>query len=387
MPTPRQQIDAWKARLLDLSRRNRMLHTRPGVGGTVALSYPDALRLFDALVRRRRRLTFATPLTLEERLAVLRWDAPATGATVRLDTIAAPLPKDGQLATDLLPADQERALYTLRLRSRTALGEGGVNVLFVALGFLEWFDRDAPELVMRSPLLLVPVELLREKGGDEYALRLLDDELALNPTLAHKLRQDYGIALPALPDDDAIQLDQLFATIGELVARHDGWRVQPECTLGLFSFLKLMLYHDLERAAEIAATHPVLSLLTGEGKTAEGTAGDNILQPSAFSLQPLDERPPEQCYQILDADASQSEAIEAARGGASFVLQGPPGTGKSQTIANIIAECLAQHKRVLFVSEKMAALDVVYERLRQCGLAEFCLEAHSHKASKRAGRL
>ena len=87
---------------------------------------------------------------------------------------------------------------------------------------------------------------------------------------------------------------------------------------------------------------------------------------------------------MLDADSSQAEAIAAALAGQSFVLHGPPGTGKSQTIANIIAECMAAGKRVLFVSEKMAALQVVFERLKQCGLAEFCLEAHSHKASKRA---
>ena len=63
-------------------------------------------------------------------------------------------------------------------------------------------------------------------------------------------------------------------------------------------------------------------------------------------------------------------------------MQGPPGTGKSQTIANIISECIARGKSVLFVSDKMAALEVVYKRLTEVGLAHFCLELHSSKANK-----
>src|SRR6266545_5871071 len=198
MPTTHQQIEAWKARLLDLGRRNRLLHTRPGLAGTVALTDPPAEALFDALVRGRRKLTFAAALTLEQRLAALSWDTPAIGVTMRLDRIPTPPPKSGQVATDLDPVDQERALYNLRLRARSALVEQGVNVLFLALGFLEWYAPEAPEEIWRSPLLLLPVEILRAPLGAEYALRLLDDEVVLNPTLAHKLRQQFGMELPEL---------------------------------------------------------------------------------------------------------------------------------------------------------------------------------------------
>jgi len=92
---------------------------------------------------------------------------------------------------------------------------------------------------------------------------------------------------------------------------------------------------------------------------------------------------PDSAFQVLDADSSQQEAIEAAKAGLSFVLQGPPGTGKSQTIANIIAEFLAKGRRVLFVSQKIAALEVVQRRLEQVGLGEFCLQIHSHRRDKR----
>src|SRR3954447_20685046 len=121
MPTTHQQIEAWKARLLDLGRRNRLLHTRPGQAGTVALTDPPAATLFDALARGHRKLTFAAALTLEQRLAALSWDPPAIGVTMRLDRIPTPPPKAGQLATDLNAVEQDRALYNLRLKARTAL--------------------------------------------------------------------------------------------------------------------------------------------------------------------------------------------------------------------------------------------------------------------------
>ena len=383
---PTTSIDIWKNRLLDLSRRNRLLHLRAGASGVIALTNPPAAELF-GLLTRKRKLEFADALTPEQRLDALGWDAPATGTTTRLDRITPPKPKVDQLATDRPPADQERALYTMRLRARTVLGEQGINVLYVAVGFLEWLTPGAGETFWRSPLLLVPVELTRSMPGGRYSLRMTDDEIALNPTLVYKLRKEFGLALPELPDDDDFALEPFFAQIEALIAGNDGWQVARECALGLFSFLKLLMYNDLEHAAAKAEQHPLLGLLAGTSSAAGlATPPDPLEEQLAppDAQYALDARPPEYCYQVLDADSSQASAVAAARTGGSFVLQGPPGTGKSQTITNIIAELLADGKRVLFVSEKMAALQVVYERLAQSGLGDFCLELHSHKASKRA---
>ena len=88
---------------------------------------------------------------------------------------------------------------------------------------------------------------------------------------------------------------------------------------------------------------------------------------------------------MVDADSSQQAAIVAAKHGVSMVIDGPPGTGKSQTITNIIGECLADGKTVLFVSEKAAALEVVKRRLENVGLGDFVLELHSRKTSKKVG--
>ncbi len=120
-----------------------------------------------------------------------------------------------------------------------------------------------------------------------------------------------------------------------------------------------------------------------ENKNVRALLGEEICENSLQDI--ADEKTIEDSplHNVVDADSSQIEAIATARNGKSFVLQGPPGTGKSQTITNIIVECLANGKRVLFVSEKLAALNVVYDKLKKAGLEEFCLELHSYKTNKK----
>lgn len=354
MPTIQQQIEVWKSRLLDTSLRNRLLNTRFQHGGerivpgvAVRLVHPSIARLYDMLVRQHRRLAFAVPRES--------------------------LPPD-TLVSDLPPDELAQALASLHLHAHTALTEHDAGILFVVLGFLDWCEPADPEQVLRAPLLLLPVELWHTPPGAEYTLGLLDDEVVLNPTLVSRLQHDYALSFPDVPEESGeLQPEHFFDTVGQLIAGKERWRVVPEAALGLFALPNLLMYHDLECAAERAAAHPILAVLAGEAPPS--TLPDEVSP---------DDVPPEQCYQVLDADASQQAAIAAARAGASFVLQGPPGTGKSQTIANIIAECLAQGKRVLFVSSKTAALQVVYERLRACGLAEFCLRLYGPNAGKPA---
>jgi hypothetical protein len=146
--------------------------------------------------------------------------------------------------------------------------------------------------------------------------------------------------------------------------------------LGLFSFQKLVIYKDLESNAAIVTQHPIIRAISGI-KEANLILDD---LPEEKDVDKIEE--PSRTFQVLHADSSQRVSIAYALSGQSFVMKGPPGTGKSQTIANIIAECIANGKSVLFVSEKMAALEVVYKRLSEVGLSHFCLELHSSKANK-----
>jgi len=85
---------------------------------------------------------------------------------------------------------------------------------------------------------------------------------------------------------------------------------------------------------------------------------------------------------VLDADSSQHSAMIDVLKGKNVVIEGPPGSGKSQIIANLIALLMHEGKKVLFVSEKLVALEVVHQRLEQVGLGDFCMELHSHKTDK-----
>jgi len=137
------------------------------------------------------------------------------------------------------------------------------------------------------------------------------------------------------------------------------------------------MYKDIERFLSALLNNPIIRLICGQSVESTISLGLN------FEEKDLDkELDPHKTFQILDADSSQQQAIEGVKAGKNLVIEGPPGTGKSQTIANIIAEFLARGKKVLFVSQKMAALEVVKKRLDNNGLGDFCLELHSRKTNK-----
>ncbi|WP_071522198.1 DUF4011 domain-containing protein, partial [Neomoorella thermoacetica] len=368
-----EKVNKWKQKLLDLGKRNRLLFFRPTKRTTLQLIDPDYTNIFRRLVNEGRPLEFIMDNQKRFDLDREEDDLEATTEEPSERVVI----KSGQVLADQTGSNLEKSLYQLRSRARTAVEEQGVTILFVAFGFLEWTEVDASQEIIRSPLVMVPVELQQDSILEPYRLVPVDDDVVLNPTLVHKLELDFGIELPGLPEDGDWELDDLLDRIEEVVSKR-GWRVAREVYLSLFSFLKLNMYKDLKRNAEAMVEHPLIAAIAGD------TSKMSPLPDDLLNDGDLDRRiQPHDTYQVWDADSSQQEAILAAKQGVSFVLQGPPGTGKSQTITNIIAECLAAGKRVLFVSEKMAALEVVYRRLKEAGLEDFCLQLHSHKANKK----
>ncbi|HKO57759.1 MAG TPA: DUF3320 domain-containing protein [Thermoanaerobaculia bacterium] len=353
----------WKERLLDLTASNRLLNFRETKVSTVQITFPDPLALFDAIVLRERSLKF--PLyrgrtVLDE----AEDEIPATEYRVT----------PGDLEAKKSPPDLERSLYRLTSLARTYREERGINTLYVAIGMLVWRPADGAS-PQKAPLVLVPVQLARQDRLHPYVLQPFDEDPEVNPTLAYMLRRDFEYALPALPEEITPEsLATLFESVSKAVKRR-GWAVETSAWLGQFQFRKLAMYRDLEEHAAIASTNERLTAVA-IGREYDGT----LEGPSEDGL---DDISPAEVFTALDADASQTQVIVRARGGEDLLVQGPPGTGKSQTIANLIAQFLLDGKKVLFVSEKMAALNVVHERLRECGLGTFCLELHSDKANKR----
>ena len=279
----------------------------------------------------------------------------------------------GVLVSSITTAALDKNLTTLYRGAKASIEENGANTLFLACGFLKWFEKDRKEPCY-APILLIPVDLVK-KFGIKYTMKRRDEDVQFNVTVSEKLRQDFKIEFDSfskeLPtDENGIDVNKVFAQVKEVIAPFKGWDIVESCVLGLFSFSQFVMWNDMHsHRASISENKIVKSLISGcldkefKDFTKEKVSEENVYLPIA-------------------ADASQLAAIKLAGDGTSFVLHGPPGTGKSQTITSIIANCLANDKKVLFVAEKKAALDVVYKRLEKIGIAPFCLELHSNKARK-----
>jgi hypothetical protein len=392
--SPMKRVEDWKSRLIDLSRKNNLLYFKKGKRGNLPITQPDAQKVFDTLVIKRSRLEFFAPqeddkpfVEVETPKTKGRSKAKSASAEAKIakDSVkAAPVPEEPKRPTanqlvsiGLNRLELERNLKSLQGRSLLDYMERGVRILHAAFGTLNWIDAETKENV-QSPLILVPLELTRETIHQPYQIAVppVEDEVVLNPALQAKLKNDYKIDLPPLPEDwEEQKIVDYFKLVDQVVAGM-GWKTESSVYLGLFSFQKLVIYKDLESNAALVTQHPIIRAIAG---IKEDSLILNGL-PDEKDVDKIEE--PARTYQVLDADSSQRVSIEYALRGQSFVMKGPPGTGKSQTIANMIAECIANGKSVLFVSDKMAALEVVYKRLSEVGLAHFCLELHSSKANK-----
>ena len=283
---------------------------------------------------------------------------------------------DTKLQTRLTGEALQKRLLTLYREAQTIEEEQGVSVLFLVLGFLRWYESASSGIERFAPLILLPVDLRRDSVRGRFKLAFRDEDMDPNLSLRAMLKADFDLALPDFPEGADWLPSQYFARAAEAVSSQPRWEVRPNLIeLSFFSFAKFRMWKDLEAAA--GNVSPLFeSLLTGGFDSA----------PSIFAPdENLDRRfpdPRELCH-VMDADTSQTQVIAAARAGRNLVVQGPPGTGKSQTIANIVAAAANDGKKVLFVAEKRAALDVVHTRLEKCGLGPLCLELHSHKANRR----
>ncbi|MBY0241007.1 MAG: DUF4011 domain-containing protein, partial [Burkholderiaceae bacterium] len=287
---------------------------------------------------------------------------------------------DSLLETRLGPDALPKRLLKIARESQTAEEESGVNVLYLAIGFLTWFEDKASATPRSAPLVLLPVQLVRNQRTSTYDLRLRDEDLVTNLPLQQRLKDDFGLVLPELEVDEGWTPSAYFSQIASVISQQVRWEIDSDgMQLGFFSFSKLLMYRDLSPDAwpDGALTKHALT----QGLLYEGFESESPLIRAEDRLDDL--LPPEKIFHVVDADASQAIVIEEVRQGRNLVVQGPPGTGKSQTITNIIAAAVKEGKRVLFVAEKMAALSVVHERLVKVGLKDVCLELHSRTANKK----
>lgn len=372
-------LDALRKRLVDTGTRNRLIHVNRNAKRANVLNIVhersddiyDLLRMNGRKMRFRARGRDEPGPESDDVLFVLDEDVDTSKY------------RDAFLETELGPQALEKRLLKLYRDSKTTEEEQGANFLFLALGFLRWYEDKKSDVLREAPLVLLPVQLTRLQRGFTFNVTARPDDVTTNLPLQERLKGDFGIVLPDIDDSDEWMPGNYFDRVAAVIQHKERWSVDRDgMQLGFFSFAKALMYRDLleeKWPAGALLGNPLIRGLLDTDREVDNS--DLRFGPRDRLDDHLD---PRDMIHVVEADASQAKVIEEVRSGRNLVVQGPPGTGKSQTITNIIAAAAHEGKTVLFMAEKMAALKVVYDRLVKAGLRDLCLELHSRTANKKA---
>ena len=368
----------WERKLLDFSLRNSLLNFRPGKN-SLQLMVTDLGQLEDKLSDGKDFRVMEVPSEWTISMRDIKMYEIENDKDL-IENISAQEMKSNRVRTFLTADNLNVQLKNMYRSAKVSMEENGTNTMFLALGFLRWFESDISEKPRYAPVVLIPIDIVRSLRNGGYVIRSRQEEARINITLLEYLRQIFSIkinGLDTLPEDEhGIDLPLIFHTVRQAIMGKNRWNLVDMAFIGLFSFGQFVMWNDIRNRADELKQNKVVSSLI-EGKM-------NWVSPElSFDAQNVESvfKPADMAVP-LSADSSQLVAVAAAAEGRSFVLHGPPGTGKSQTITNMIANALYNGKTVLFAAEKMAALSVVQKRLAAIGLDPFCLELHSNKTSK-----
>lgn len=394
MNTINKELETARHGLLDLTMRNHLLNFKPSKARTIKVVDEISKEVYNQLVLQEKTMEFLRksknvdsiqehPID-EEHISSLNTNSENDEASILWKMPEPDMQLEGKhtdryLQTTLKSEDLQKKLYYISKQSQSAVEEQGYTVLYLALGFLEWNDSSDSSNIKRAPLILIPVELTRANVHGSFKVSWTGEDIFTNISLQAKI-SEYGVLLPdfEMPDEKE-GVDQYFQDVLEAVGKKEDWKILSDISLSFFSFTKFVMYKDLDPVTwpeniTPSEHHLIECIFDPEEQTCK----------KQFSETDVDKQiKAKDVYHVMDADPSQIAVIEDVKSGNNLVVEGPPGTGKSQTITNIIAEILASGKTVLFVSEKMAALEVVKSRLDQAGVGDFCLELHSKKAKKK----
>src|SRR5579859_780144 len=342
-----QARQSWIRKLIDLSRRNNLLYFRSLKTGTLDLVNADQ----------------------ENMAAFLR------GEDVSVKKL---LPTAiGEATTNTVREIARRAMANLE--------EKGLQTLFVTMGQATWPATDGGRPA-EAPILLIPA-LFETRGSNNFYLKR-NGTVQANFVLLHVFETQFGVKLN--PDDllaklsgdeegEPFDVSSVYTVIRDKCSAVPGLDIKDFTVLGNFAFQKMAMVKDLQERSQELSAHDIISAIAGDSDARSAvSSAQHELEP-----RQLDQVSPDNEFNVLDADSSQQCAIADILAGQSAVIHGPPGTGKSQTIANLVASLAAAGKRVLFVAEKRAALQVVLKRLQQVGLDKIAIDLHGADVSPR----
>ncbi len=320
----------WERRLLDLSMKNNLLCFRYN-RDCVHLLITDLTEFTEKL----HELSVLTVLHNQTAIEDARFFGTGEKVKTLAELIRIEL-SSGIVRSYSGEAALAENVQTLIRKGKATQEEVGANTLYLALGFLQWKRKEEKEF--------------------KYAPVVL-------------LHQEFGIEVRGL-EDEKLTPAQILAVVRSRTSNMRGWLVHEDVYLAQFTFAGYAMWKDVRDNMNIYKRNPLIASLL---------SNTNMFGENKLHAQREDDAPPASVLTPLSCDSSQYAAVAESALGTTFVLHGPPGTGKSQTITNMIANALDEGKRVLFVAEKRAALEVVKKRLNDIGLGEFCLELHSGK--------
>jgi len=408
-------LQSIRNRLLDLTGRNRLLNFRHGKSGFIRVIDEMPNQLAENILENHKFTFIPIDEPLREELikhGYIVIDDEGQDLKIKADPSAKEWAKvkgfntnyelpqsikskdskhnDTNIQSLLYPRELEAQLRNIRTKANTAIEETGANILYLSFGFLEWFEDENSSVIRQAPLYLIPVKIDRASlnkklGTYTYTIEFTGEDIIPNLSLREKLKHDFHLVLPELVED-ILPEEYLKLVESQLLRHKPQWKIKRFSTLSMFDFSKLLMYLDLDpsrwpQGAGNIQNHAILQkFFAKEGIDGDGGTSSNFGEE--YLIDKLDDV--HNLYPLIDdADSSQHSALVDAIQGKNLVIEGPPGSGKSQTITNLIAAAISQGKKVLFVAEKMAALQVVKSRLERAGLGDFCLELHSHKTQKK----
>ena len=392
-------LEQLRLKLLDLTGRNRLLNFKHTAGKSLQFVEGDPHGIFQRLVEAVSKsnmsiLGLPEPLRSDwiEINGRLQRPEPRDWARIKGVSVLYDIPSTesseevSYIRSLMYPDDLAKHCRKIEREATLAIEETGANMLFLVLGFLEFPDQRDSDKSFTAPLISVPVSLQKKEvaGIQQFSLQYTGDDISENLTLREKLRNDFGMVLPELPDEQ-IDVNGYYAEIQSIIKKQPGFAIKRRVSLCLLSFSNMLLVRDLDPTKwptngdeNFLIDHPIVREVF-EGRADQGGVGLSLAEEHL-----VEEGPGASIPLVYDADSSQHSAlIDVLSLKKNLVIEGPPGTGKSQTITNLIAACLAEGKKVLFVAEKLAALEVVKNRLSLAGLDPFVLELHSNKTNKK----
>ncbi|MFC1649328.1 DUF4011 domain-containing protein [Patescibacteria group bacterium] len=343
-----KKLAYWKTKLIDLSKRNNLISYKFSKSKSIKIVQPSFKKVIEELQS-------------ENKIHLLREEKKE-------------LPNNLWLASEEEELI-EKKLYNLYLKAKENYQELGVSTCFASLGHLSYLESKSSDQVIQAPIFLYPIELnpLSSIPKDKHRIYITtgSGDVQLNPALKEKLLNDFGIELEERKNEQSIK--EYLVYFKNAIAGKKRWHIVEDVHIDIFSYQKIIMYEDLIKYEKLVKDSQLIKAYVGDGTALEDEASDS----SRDEFVDTDD------VEILPADSSQKKAIELAKSGVTFVLEGPPGTGKSQTISNIIAALIEKKKKILFVSQKMAALDVVKSRLDDVGLGRYCLNLHQYRGNKK----